>query len=79
LQRVEQADHVAALAGDDLLADFGKDGAVLVAVEVRRLQVANAVQRVVVEQQRADDRLLGMDGFELDFGASIMFMMLSWW
>ena len=61
-QTVRHRHHVEALAGAGLRSDLGEDQRVGLAGEVRRRQpVADAVKPAVVQQQPADQAVLGLD------------------
>ena len=62
LDRLGDRDHVGRLALLDQLGDVAEDAAVVVAVEILgRDQVGDLVEGLVVEQQAAQQRLLGLD------------------
>ena len=51
------------MTGHDLAPDLVEDQPVVVAVEVRAFQVGDAVEGVVVDEERAQDVLLGTDRY----------------
>ena len=61
IQAFSKRDRVNALADRELGADLGEDRPVVAAVEVLGSQLGDAIESVVVAQDRTKNRLLGFD------------------